>query len=198
MYKKQMTFQRIVCVLMLAACALVFVYSLGLMTDLYDSLFGTIRGINEDGSVVTRVEGTAVYVHMQQFNRDFTMYSIIVLVLNLLLFIMGTNTRRRYYIGNYVSVAVSVIANVALTVWTVPQIMEYKAEFLKIDFEALKKFATDRSSLYTESTFFFDVSYVVFGFLLFITALLIVNMVLKIIVMKAERRAIGSRKDVRA
>ena len=39
MYKKQMTLQRITSYLLLAAAALVFVYSLGFMTDLYDSLY---------------------------------------------------------------------------------------------------------------------------------------------------------------
>ena len=39
MYKKQMILQRIVCYVMLIAAALVFVYSLGIMTDMYDSKF---------------------------------------------------------------------------------------------------------------------------------------------------------------
>lgn len=203
MYKKQMTFQRIVCVLMLFACALVFVYSLGLMTDLYDCLFGTIRTVEKDENnvitnVISRINGSELYIYMQQFNRDFTFYSIVVLVLNLLLFIMGTNTRRRYYIGNYVSIAVSVIANVALTVWAIPQIMAYKTDFLKIDFAALEQYNTRVSAYYTESTFFFDICYLVFGVLLCVTVLLVINMILKIIVMKAEKNAIGSRKDVRA
>lgn len=196
MYKKQMKFQRIICLVMLAACALVFVYSLGLMTDLYDSLYSTIRDPSDLDR--TSVPGTRVYYDMQPFNRSFTMYALIVLLLNLLLFIMGTNSRRRYYIGNYISVAVSTIANVALTVWAIPQIMAFKAQYLKIDFEALKTYSERRKLYYTESTFFFDISYVVFGIFLLVTVLLIVNMVLKIIVMKEEKRAIGSRKDVRA
>lgn len=196
MYKKQMKFQRIICLVMLAACALVFVYSLGLMTDLYDSLYSTIRDPSDLDR--TSVAGTRVFYDMQPFNRDFTMYSIIVLLLNLLLFIMGTDSRRKYYIGNYISVAISTIANVALTVWAIPQIMAFKTQYLKIDFEGLKAFSERRKTYYTESTFFFDISYVVFGIFMLVTVLLIVNMVLKIIVMKEEKRAIGSRKDVRA
>ena len=39
MYKKQLTWQKILCFAALAACGLMFVYSLGLSTDLYDGLF---------------------------------------------------------------------------------------------------------------------------------------------------------------
>ena len=42
MYKRQMKLQKILCLLAIAASALVFIYSLGLMTDLYDSLYGTM------------------------------------------------------------------------------------------------------------------------------------------------------------
>ena len=42
MYKRQMTLQRVVCILALIASALLFVYSLGLMTDLYDALYSTM------------------------------------------------------------------------------------------------------------------------------------------------------------
>lgn len=191
-----MMFQRIVCVAILIASALVFIYSLGLMTDLYDALYGTIRDTSDlDNS---RVPGSRIYYDMQEFNRTFTVYSIVLILVNLILFVMGTNTRRKYYIGNYVSIAFTTIANVAITVWTIPQMMEWKAKFLQIDFAALKEFAESRDRLYTESTFWFDASYAVFGLLLLLTVLLIVNMVLKIIVMKEEKRLIGSRKDVRA
>ncbi len=196
MYKKQMTFQRIVCIAMLITCVVVFVYSLGLVTDLHDSLRSTIR--NHENLDKSSVTGSRVYFDMQPFNRSFTLYSIILLLLNLLLFAMGTNSRRKYYIGNYVSIAISTVANIAMTVWAMPQIIAFKKQFLNINFEELKAFAERRNSLYTESTFCFDIGYVVFGLLMLMTVLLIVNMVLKIIVMKEEQRLIGSRKDVRA
>lgn len=191
-----MTFQRIVCVAMLISCVIVFVYSLGLMTDLYDSLYTTIRDPSDlDSSYVT---GSRIFFDMQPFNRSFTLYSIIALLINLTLFIMGTNSRRKYYIGNYISVALSAIANVALAVWAMPQILAFKQKFLQIDFEELKAFSERRKSYYSESTFCFDISYFVFGLVIIVSILLIVNTVLKVILMKEEKRLIGSRKDVRA
>ena len=39
MYKKQMILQRLVCYIVLIAAALVFVYSLGLLTDMFEMKF---------------------------------------------------------------------------------------------------------------------------------------------------------------
>ena len=43
MYKKQMKLQKAVCLFVLAASVIIFLYSLGIMTDLYESLYFTIR-----------------------------------------------------------------------------------------------------------------------------------------------------------
>ena len=64
MYKKQMTLQRIVCYALLIAAALVFVYSLGLVTDLYDSLFNYA-----DATKKKYVEGAEIYYNIQPFNK---------------------------------------------------------------------------------------------------------------------------------
>ena len=193
MYKKQMTFQRIVCMALLAACVIVFIYSLGLMTDLYDGVYQTYR------NGVSRVDGGEIYMNMQEFNRQLTGMSIVMLLVGLFNFVMGTNSRRKYYIGNYVSIALSVICNIGISVWALLQIMNFKQDYLKIDFAALEQQLSTRANAYfTTSTFWFDASFVVFGFVFLVTALLIVNLVLKISVMNSEKRLIGSRKDVRA
>ena len=101
MYKKQMTFQRIVCFALLIGAALVFVYSLGLMTDLYDALYTTIRSANNlDRTTVT---GSRLYYDMQGFNKTFTGVSIAMILVTLTLFITNTHSRRRYYIGNFIT-----------------------------------------------------------------------------------------------
>lgn len=197
MYKKQMTFQRIVCFALLIGAALVFVYSLGLMTDLYDALYTTIRSANNlDRTTVT---GSRLYYDMQGFNKTFTGVSIAMILVTLTLFITNTHSRRRYYISNFITTGLVSILNVGASVWAISQIMAYKAQFLQIDFEALKKHAESRNTLYTESTFWFDASFVVFGILIVLTVLLVANLILKLTLMKAEKRLIGTaRKDVRA
>lgn len=196
MYKKQMFFQRILCYAALIAAALVFLYSLGIMTDMYGAFANTIRRPTSPDK--SSVAGTGILYYMQDFNRTFTNVSIVLILVSLTLFITCTHSRRKYYIGNFISTALCLISNVAATVWLVPQIMEYKAQYQQVDFVALKEHAESAGSLYTDSTFWFDVSYVVFGILLLVSVLLVVNLILKIILMKEEKRLIGSRKDVRA
>ena len=196
MYKKQMAFQKIVCTLTLVAAALIFVYSLGISTDLYDALSKTISYPDYDLDY-TSVTGSRVYYDMFGFNKAFTKVSIGLIIVTLVLFVTNTHARRKYYIGNYIAVGLSTVANIAMTIWCIPQIMSYKAQYQNnVNFEELKAFSELWRTIYIgpEDTFWFDVSYVVFGFLLLASCLLVLNVVWKVIMMKAEKSAIGSRK----
>lgn len=192
MYKKQMTLQKIVCLLAILASALVFIYSLGIMTDLYDSLYGTMRDPND--LTKTTVDGSIIYYDMQDFNNAFLKGSIGLILLSCLLYATNTHVRRKYYIGNYVSTALMTIGNLAMVTWAHGQIEMYKAQFLQIDFEALAKHAKRWKTLYTESTFWFDVHYAVFGVVLAVTVLLIANAVWKTSLMKQEKALIEAGK----
>ena len=196
MYKKQLTFQRIICMVMLCAAAIVFVYSLGLMTDLYDSLYSTM--MDPDDYTQTTVAGSIIYYDMQQFNSDLTKASIGLILVTLVLFLTNTHTRRKYYIGNFIAVVLSTVCNVFVSVWALSEISAYRAQYKQIDFEQLKAHSQLWKTYYTDSTFWFDASYVVFGILLVGTVLLIANLILKLIMMKEEKRLIGSRKEVGA
>ncbi len=221
MYKKQMTFQRIVCMALLVASAIVFIYSLGLMTDMYNGIYQSYRNGPRDGF---HFEGTEIYLEMQPFNKSLTMLSIGLILVSLFNYVMGTSSRRKYYIGNYVSILLSTVCNVGATVWSMMTLMQFKQDYLtKIHWpefrpeigesgewcvlnpqtntweaSRLKEIIESRGGVCSNSTFWFDLGYVVFGILMLFTVLLIVNMILKIIVMNSEKRLIGSRKDVRA
>ena len=193
MYKKQLTFQRILCFAVLIVCAAVFVYSLGIMTDLYDSLYNTIR--NPEKLEKTTVTGSRIYYDMQGFNRNFLHYSIALLLLAVLLFITGTHRRRKYYIGNFVSVGIFSAAAIAFSVWAHAEIEAFKAQFLQINFEELAAHAAKKKSLYTESTFWFDIHYLIFGLLLLLTLLLILNLFWKKKLEREEQALIGTGKE---
>lgn len=183
---------------MLAMSAIVFLYSLGIMTDLYDTLYYTMP--NPNNIYNSKVSGSAIYYEMQPFNALFTNLSVGLILVTLILFITSTHSRRKYYIGNYIAVGITSAYNIFISVWTLYHVAFFKARFLLIDFAALKEFWEDRDQpqVYTDSTFWFDISYVVFGLLLLATVLLIVNTILKVNLMKEEKRLIGSRKDVKA
>lgn len=183
MYKKQMTLQRIVCFLSLVSAALVFIYSLGLMTDLYDSLY-----LYTDKYYY--VPGAEVYLNMQPFNRSLTGWGIVLILSAVSFMVFNTHTRRKYYIANYITIGVNAALNIGVSAWALTKVFEYKAEYLNVDFAYLKEMSELYGTYYTESTFWFDVSTYVFGFALLVTALSVFNLLFKMFVMNAERRAL--------
>ena len=196
MYKKQMTAQKVICLLSIIASAVVFVYSLGLMTDLYDSLYSTM--MNPKNLSDTDVPGSIIYYDMQGFNRVLLRVSIGLILLSCLLFVTNTSVRRKYYVGNYVAIGLNVIANVITAVWAHGQLAAYKAQFLGIDFDALQFHAELWETPYITSTFWFDAHYAVFALTLIVSALLILNAIWKISLMKEEKKLLGEGKAVSA
>ena len=195
MYKKQMTAQKLLCMAAIIVSAIFFLYTLGIMTDLYDSLYDTMRNPNDPYQ--TDVPGSILYYAMQAFNRYLLILSIAQILLGALLFITNTHSRRRYYIGNFTATALFTVGAVYSSVYAHINIEEAKRQFLTtIDFAALKEHAEMWGTLYTESTFWFDLHYVVFGLLLAASALLVVNAVWKIQLMKEEAQLLKNEGGV--
>lgn len=194
MYKKQMTAQKFLCLAAIIVSAIFFLYSLGLMTDLYDSLYDTMR--NPSDITQTDVSGSIIYYAMQAFNRQLLVLSIGQILLGALLFITNTHVRRKYYIGNYAATGLFTAFAVYNTVYAHVNIEEAKRQFLQVDFAALKEHAEMWGTLYTESTFWFDIHYLVFGLLLAVSALLIANAVWKVRLMKDEAALVEEGRRV--
>lgn len=192
MYKKQMILQRIATLLLLGAAVLVFLYSLGLMTDLYRGLY-EISKFKETNR--NYVEGAIIYRDMQPFNQEFTAASIVLILSAVALFLFRTHDRRKYYIANYITIGVNAVANVAVSIWALINVFAYKQQFLKIDFVKLKEVAFARDIYYTESTFWFDASTVVFGIVFLATAISIGNLIFKLVLMNAEKKLIAEGKE---
>ena len=194
MYKKQLGFQKIVCLLAIVAAAVYFVYSLGIITDIYDSLYSTMR--NPNNLYDTKVPGSIIYYDMQEFNQQFVNFSLVLILLAALLFLTNTQVRRRYYIGNYVAIGVYSIAATAVTVWSHTQISAFKVQYLTtVDFEALKAYSDLWKTFYTESTFWLDLHYFVGGLAMLSVALLIGNMIWKIVMMRSEAKLLEAGKE---
>lgn len=197
MYKKQLKLQKLICIAAIIACAIIFVYALGIMTDLYDAMYSTMMNPNDLSE--TDVPGSRIYYYMQDFNQDLLKYSIVLILLGCLLFITQTHSRRKYYIGNYVAIGLYSAANIAMAIWAHTWIEAYKTFFVtQVDFEALRKHADMWKTAYVDSTFWFDIHYAVFAISLIITGLLIANMIWKICLMKEEQKLIEAGKEVAA
>lgn len=196
MYKKQLTLQKILCLLAIASSAIIFLYALGIMTDLYDTLYSTMR--NPADLTQTDVPGSIVYYNMQNFNAYFLKCSIVLILLACLLFITNTHIRRKYYIGNYLAVGAFAAANFYVAIESHGYIEAYKERFLRVDFEALKAHADLWKTAYTESTFWFDVHYAVFAVSLLVSVALVLCTIWKIRLMKQEKALIASGKEAAA
>ena len=194
MYKKQLTVQRILCFAAIIASAIVFLYALGIMTDLYDCLYDTMR--NPNNITQTDVPGSIVYYNMQAFNKVFLNYSIVLIILAAFLFITNTHSRRKYYIGNYAATGIFAVASVYLSVFAHIYIQIFKGQWKQVDFAALKTHSDMWGTLYTESTFWFDIHYLVFAVLLIVAVLLVVNAVWKYRLMKEENQLIEEGRRV--
>lgn len=206
MYKKQLKVQKILCLLAVVVAVILFLYALGIMTDLYDTLYTTLRiRVEEDGAggyslnVTERdVPGAKVYTNMQQFNQVLVQYSIVYILLAVLLFVTNTNVRRRYYIGNYVSIGLFAVASVYIPLFAHGYIEIFKAQWQSVDFAALQQYADTFSSAYTESTLWFDLHYAVFALMIIAAILLVACAVWKIMLMKEEAKLVAEGKEANA
>lgn len=194
MYKKQLIFQKYACLFAVIAAAMSFVYSLGIITDIYDSLYSTM--MNPNDLTQTFVPGSIIYYDMQGFNRSYMSASIVLILTACLLYLMNTQVRRKYYIGNYAAIGVYSVATLGVTVWSHLQIEAFKVQYLTtVDFEALKSFAEMWGKPYIESTLMLDLHYAVAAVAVLSVAVLIGNMVWKIQLMKAENALIEAGKE---
>jgi len=194
MYKKQLVFQKAACLLAIIAAAVSFVYSLGIITDIYDSLYSTM--MNPNDLTQTMVPGSIIYYDMQAFNKQFLYLSIGLILLACFLFITNTHSRRKYYVGNYIATGLYSVASIGVAVWAHVQISAFKVQYLTtVDFEALKKFAELWKSTYTESTFLLDAHYAVGGLSLLAVVILVVNAVWKTRLMRGEDKLIREGKE---
>ena len=184
MYKKQMLVQRIVCFATLAAAVLVFVYSLGLVTDLHYNNFAYYA---EDPKNPT-FDGANIYNEIQPFNQALTTAGIILILSSVLVFIFGSHSRRKYYIGNYITIGLNTLLSIGVSVWGIVNVIKYRAMYDQIDFEALEMWQNLLKMPYDISPFWFDVGFYVFGIAIFVAILGVLNLVFKVMVMKNEQQ----------
>lgn len=212
MYKKQMTVQKVICLLSIIASVVLFIYALGLSTDVYDYLKAPVTTARAEEALkhlktvqpekYAEVEsgtdfiGIGIYEEMDAFNKELLLVSIGSILLALLLYISNTASRRKYYIGNYAAVGLNVAFNVWAAAWMHANVAALKAQYLTLDFDAIKwiyqeKLRTD----FAMSTFWFDAHYFVLALSLVVAVLLILNVIWKMNLMKAEKSLIEAGKE---
>ncbi len=153
MFKPQLKFQKILFILLIILSGVTFVYSLGIMTDMY-GLYQT--------QAIGGITGSKIFYDMQTYNHNMVLISIALIVISCLPFVFASNTRRKYYIGNVVTSYVQAAAFVGTAAYLVINCLKYRNQFLTtVDFEYYKTVAEKMSFMYSESTFFFDAGIVI-------------------------------------
>lgn len=189
MFKSQMKFQKILTVALLLFAAVCFVFSIGISTDVYGLYLS---------SAVIDFEGSNLFNEIQSYNHYAVIFSLILICSCLLPYIFATNTRRLYYVDNYVSIGAQFGFFIFYGIYILTNSITYKHRFLtEVDFETYKSNAELFKTKYSESTFFFDAGMVLSILCFVMAALIIANLVWKIIIMRKENEllTLGAQND---
>ena len=179
-----MLVEKIVCFAVLVAAVLVFVYSLGLVTDLHYNNFAYYA--EKVGK--PKFAGADIYNEIQPFNRALTKAGIMLILSAISLFVFGTHKRRKYYIGNYIAIGLNSALTMGVSVWGILNVIKYRKMYDQIDFVALKEWQEMLRKPYDISSFWFDIGYYVFGIAIFVSVLSLLNLLFKVYVMRSERK----------
>ena len=189
MFKSQMKFQKILTLVLLLFAAVCFVFSIGIATDMYGLYLS---------SAVSYFDGINLFSEIQTYNHYAVIFSIVLICSCLLPYIFATNTRRLYYIDNYVSIGAQAGFFVFYGVYIMINSIVYKNRFLtEVDFESYKEAAEMFSFKYSESTFFFDAGIFLSILCFVMVGLMLFNLVWKLRIMKQEKEilALGVQND---
>ena len=194
MYKKHLKIQKIICLLCIIASALTFLYALGMITDIYEALYNTMR--NPMKPTQTRVEGSWIYYDMQPFNKQFSNATLIPILLACLLYITNTHTRRKYYISNFVAVGAYSAATIGICLWAHQQIEAFAVQYMTtFNFEQLKEFSDGRGTPYLDNTNMLDLHRVVFAIAIGTVVLLVGNAIWKVVLMRQEKKLLQTGEE---
>lgn len=194
MYKKQLQFQKIICLVAIILAVIYFIYALGVITDIHDALKSTMRDKND--YTKTKVEGSIIYYDMQDFNKAFVNYSVVLILLGCLLFVTNTQIRRKYYIGNYIAIFLYCAAALALTIWMHNHLAAFTQQYMTtVNFEQLLEYSEMWGTPYLDNTNLLDIHYYIGGFAILVVAAHIGNVIWKIVLMRAENKLIKAGEE---
>ena len=113
--KTQMRFQKIIALLSLIIAALVFVYALYFLTGSPGRVAKYIPPeANED-----MINGQDFFDASQSFVDVLTVLGIIFILSAVLLYVMGCQKRRNYYLTNYIAVGIYLVIAVAVIIYMI-------------------------------------------------------------------------------
>lgn len=163
-------------------------YDMGIILDGSSSL-----KLIEDGKW-----DATLYTAIQSFNDLLMYFGIAMVVLAVVLYITACNSRRKYYVTNYVATGLCVGGNIVMSAVAIVMNIMWRAEFLNVDFEAWKIFndSLTEPSPYSTSTLWFDIGFAVYALVIIASLLLVFNLVWKVLLMKGEKKLLNASATI--
>lgn len=217
--KAQMRFQKIICLVMILIGALATVYAFCYCTGSLAELGQLLndKGRSNFKAAAGKYDAT-LFLDIQGFN-DLLMYlGIVMIVFAVLLYITGCNKRRKYYITNYVATGVCAGGNIIFSIILMAMNGVWMGRFNNVDFAAWAKYNADNIAEYmeeaetlgielnpetlaayqhySESTTWFAIGFAVYTLEIIASALLVLNLVWKILLMRGEKQLLNGAKSV--
>lgn len=132
----QMKFQKIVIKSVFFLAAISVFYSLIFASQLY----GFIDVSDSSGDI-----GYYMFEKIQPFNKMLFTLTVAYLLVSISLLVFFSQSRRNYYITNYVAIGVTAVFGVALSVYALIEIFAFMAEFMTIDFIAVNEYLSSNN-----------------------------------------------------
>lgn len=199
--KKQMRFQKYLCLAMIIVGVLAllyaFFYCTGSLAELGQTLDSKGRSLFKASS--DKYDAT-LFTDIQGFNNAMMYCGIVMVLLGVLLYVTSCNSRRNYYISNYVATGICAGGNIVMSVILLIMNGVWMGRFMNVDFEAWNGYWEDERLIlgdavqvhYSESTAWFSVGFVIYALVIVASVILILNLVWKIKLMRGEKKLLVS------
>ncbi len=204
----QMKFQKIITKVsvILSAVALLYIiaifasslFQFNALKAFNENMLGLALGGNPaDYPLISNVdEGWALFEAVQPFNRTMFTLCIVYLFINLSMLAFFCQSRRVYYVTNYVSIGLAAVAGLALSVYALINIFGFRADFVALDIASINAEITSHpqivsgmssAELLSASTWAFDIGIVIFVILILVCGALVLNAIWKMMDMKKDK-----------
>ncbi len=183
--KTQMRFQKILMLVTLVVAALSFVYALSFCGGTiyqYNSLYDQINKVEE-------VEGAeALFLASQKYNDILIGLSVAFIVIVALNFVMASQSRRNYYVTNYVSIILTAVYAVVFAILLLVFVSNTFSLFAAIDREVAEFEYSLVMDDFKYSVVNFILGYLMAALMIVNAVILVLNLVWKIKLMKGEKQ----------
>ncbi len=180
-----MRFQKILMLVTLVVAALSFVYALSFCGGTiyqYNSLYDQINKVEE-------VEGAeALFLASQKYNDILIGLSVAFIVIVALNFVMASQSRRNYYVTNYVSIILTAVYAVVFAILLLVFVSNTFSLFAAIDKEVAEFEYSLVMDDFKYSVVNFILGYLMAALMIVNAVVLVLNLVWKIKLMKGEKQ----------